>query len=426
MAPPRGVLAGLAVDTRPLAVPAFRRLVIGQGVSWVGYQVTAVTVLIQVYDITGSSLWVGSVGLAALVPLVTFGLYGGAVSDAMDRRVLLAVSAGVVWVSTLGLLLQAVAGGDIAWILLAMAALQAVGFAFAHPTRGAVIPRLLPRDLVPAGNTLISTVGRLGSVIGPVLAGFAVAHGGYAYAYALDLVLYLSLIYAAIRLPSIPPLGTPGRPGLRSVVEGLAFIRSRPILLSSFAVDIIAMVFAMPRALFPELAESRFGDSDKAAWLFAALAAGSVVAGLVSGWISRIRRQGRVLVLAVMVWGMAVALAGLSPVLWLTCAFLAVGGAVDLVSSVFRQTILQTYAPDEMRGRMQGAFVVVVVGGPGLGDLRAGAMASTVGLTASWVGGAVLSLGALAVMTLRRPALYRYEVDPEEPPATTLTPTSSG
>jgi MFS family permease len=404
-------LRRLAVDTRPLAVPAFRRLVLGHGISWIGYQITTVTVLIQVFDITGSSLWVGSVGLSSFVPLVVFGLYGGAVSDAMDRRRILMAAAVVVWTGTIGLVVQAVAGADRPWLLLVLTSLQAVGFAFANPTRGAVIPRLLPREMVPAGNTLISTFGRFGSVLGPLIAGIAVTQVGYAAAYSIDLALYLSMMYAAFRLPPIPPLVHGATAGLRSIAEGLSFIRSQPVLLSSFAIDIIAMVFAMPRALFPEIAESRFGDSDRAAWLFAALAVGSVLAGIGSGWVGQVGRPGRVLVCAVLAWGTAIACAGLSTALWLTCACLAVGGAADLVSSVFRQTILQTYAPDEMRGRMQGAFVVVVVGGPALGDIRAGSSASAFGAGGSWVGGAAVSLTLVVLMTVFRPSLLRYRAD---------------
>lgn len=403
----RARLARLALDTRPLAVVPFRRLVLGQGISWIGFQITAVTVPIQVYDITGSSLWVGSVGLAALIPLVVFGLYGGAVSDAMDRRLLLAIAAVVVWLSTLGLWAQAVLGGDEPWTLLALSVVQSVGFAFATPARQAVIPRLLPPEEVAAGNTLIATVGRFGNVVGPLIAGVAIATGGYAHAYAIDLALYATMVYAAVRLPPIPPLGQ-ARPTVGAVLDGLAYIKRQPILLSSFAVDAVAMVFAMPRALFPEVAAERFGDSADAAVLFAALAVGSVCAGLASGWIGRVRRQGAVLVGAVVLWGLCVAGAGLSWTLPAMCVFLAIGGAADLVSSVFRQTILLTYAPDEMRGRMQGVFIVVVAGGPRVGDLRAGAQAEVAGVTSAWVGGAVASVAMVMAMTAWRPALFRY------------------
>ncbi len=174
-------------------------------------------------------------------------------------------------------------------------------------------------------------------------------------------------------------MGEKVRPGLRAVLEGLSFIASRPVLLASFAVDIAAMVLAMPRALFPQVAVDRFHDVGAVGWLYASIAIGSIVAGLGSGWIGRVRRQGRALVFAVIVWGVAVAAAGLAHRLWLAVLLLAVAGAGDLVSAVYRQTILQTYAPDEMRGRMQGVFTVVVAGGPRLGDLRAGLTAAGAG-----------------------------------------------
>jgi len=402
------LLRRVAVDVRPLRHDAFRRLWLGQGVSVVGFQLTGVAVAVEMFDITRSSLWVGLIGVAALVPLVVFGLYGGAVSDAVDRRRLLVVSSYLTWVSTFGLLVQAVLGLQQRWVLLGLVALQSVGFAFTSPTRGAVVPRIIPRDLVPSANTLVSTALGLGAVAGPLLAGVVLARGSYALAYAIDAALFTAALYAAHRLPPIPPLGEVTRPGLRSVVAGLAFIRRHPVLMMSFAVDICAMVLAMPRALFPEVAEERFGGPAAAGWLFAAIAIGSVVGGLLSGWIGRVRRQGAALVGAVVVWGLAVAAAGLAGDLWLVVALLAVGGAADLVSAVYRQTILQTYAPDEMRGRMQGVFIVVVAGGPRLGDLRAGASAAAFGVTWSWVGGGIACVVVVLVLAAAVPALVRY------------------
>jgi MFS family permease len=179
----------------------------------------------------------------------------------------------------------------------------------------------------------------------------------------------------------------------------------------SFVVDIAAMVLAMPRALFPEIAVDRFHDVGAVGWLYAAIAIGSVVAGLGSGWIGRVRRQGVALIGAVLAWGLAVALAGLAHSLWLAVLLLAVGGAADLVSAVYRQTILQTYAPDEMRGRLQGVFTVVVAGGPRLGDLRAGVTAAAAGATASWVGGGLACVALVAVLAFAVPALRHYRTD---------------
>jgi MFS family permease len=254
-------------------------------------------------------------------------------------------------------------------------------------------------------------------VAGPLLAGLVLSRGSFATAYAIDAALFTVGFYAALRLPAIRPLGEATRPGLRAVAEGLVFVARRPVLLMSFAVDICAMVLAMPRALFPELAVTRFGGAAAVGWLFAAIAIGSVVGGLLSGWIGRVRRQGLALVLAIVGWGIAVALSGLARVLWLAVVLLAVAGAADLVSAVFRQTILQTYAPDEMRGRLQGVFIVVVAGGPRLGDLRAGATAAVVGATASWVGGGVACVVVVVVLSLLVPSFLRYDARAARAPA---------
>ncbi|HEX7188353.1 MAG TPA: MFS transporter, partial [Actinomycetes bacterium] len=297
--PRASVLRRIAVDVRPLRHHDFRRLWVGGSVSMVGFQLTAVAVSVQMFDITRSSLWVGLIGIAALVPLVVFGLYGGAVSDAVDRRKLLVASSYLTWASTGGLLLHALLGLEQPVTLLALVAVQSVGFAFSSPVRGAVVPRLLPRELVPAGNTLWSTSFGIGAVIGPLVAGAVLAGGSYALAYGIDALLFTAGLYAAHRLPPIPPLGEITPPGLRSVVEGLSFIARHPVLLMSFAVDIVAMVMAMPRALFPEVAVERFGGAGAAGWLYASIALGSVVGGLLSGWIGRVRRQGMALVTAV-------------------------------------------------------------------------------------------------------------------------------
>jgi MFS family permease len=407
----RSGLRRVAVDVRPLRHPDFRRLFIGQGVSFVGYQLTAVAVPVQMYAVTRSSFWVGLIGLAALVPLVVFGLYGGSVSDAVDRRLLYIASSCLVWAVTGLLLLQALLSGGNRWVLLSLVAVQSVGFALSSPVRGAIVPRLLAPELVPAGNTLNFTMSSLGAVAGPLIAGVVIANFDIAWAYGIDASLFTVGLYAALRLPSLPPLGEIVRPGLHSVVAGLTFIASRPVLLLSFAIDIVAMVLAMPRALFPEAAAAKFGGGGAVGWLFASIAIGSFLGGLSSGWIGRVRRQGLALVLAVVVWGAAVALSGLAGSLWLAVVLLALSGAADLVSGVYRQTILQTYAPDEMRGRMQGVFIVVVAGGPRLGDLRAGVTAGAFGLTSSWVGGGVACVVVALALAAAAPTLVRYRVD---------------
>jgi MFS family permease len=406
-------LSGFFLDVRPLGNAAYRRLWLGQGVSLVGFFLTSVAVPVQVYELTHSSFWVGVLGVVSLVPLIVFGLWGGAVADHMDRRMLLVVSSCVGWVSTLALLGQALFGLDQLWLIMVCVGVQSIGFAVSAPTRGAIIPRLLPLELVQPANTLSFTLNQASTLLGPLLAGAVLVRWSFAVAYGIDAVLFTAGLYAALRLPALPPLEeVHGRPGLRSVIQGLGYLVGRPVLLMSFVVDIIAMGVAMPRALFPELAATRFGGGGAVGWLYAAIGVGGLVGGLISGWMERVRRQGIALVVAVALWGLAVAAAGLVGRLWLAVLLLAAGGAADLVSGVFRQTILQTYAPDEMRGRLQGVFIVVVAGGPRLGDLRAGAVAALTGATASWVGGGIACAVLVVVVSLFVPAFLRYEYDP--------------
>jgi MFS family permease len=392
-----------AVDTRPLAVAPYRRLLIGQSTSFIGSMLTQVAVPVQVYALSHSSLDVGMVGLAGLIPIVAFGLYGGAIADVVDRRALYLVASLGSWAITGCLLLQTLLRVGNIPLILGLVAVQSGTFAIASSARGAIIPRIVDAELVPAANTLNFTVGSIGQVIGPLIAGGLVSlhHGdpeglGFTLAYSTDAVLFTAALYSAFRLPSIPPDPNGGQTlGLRSVTEGLGFIAKRPVLFMSFLVDIAAMVFALPRALFPAVADARFHGT--VGPLYAAIALGSVVAGLSSGWIGRVKRQGRALVVAIAAWGAAVAVSGLAHQLWLVVFLLAVAGAADLISAVYRQTILQSYAPDEMRGRMQGVFIAVVAGGPRLGDVRAGATASATNATFSWVAGGVACMVVVAI-----------------------------
>jgi MFS family permease len=404
------------IDIRPLRVLAYRRMWIGNGVAYFGFQFTSVAVPVEMFAITHSSGWVGLLGVAGLIPLLIFGLWGGAAADVVDRRRLLLISSSIAWVATLGFLLQAVLGVDSPILLLGLTAVQSAGFAISSPARQAIIPRIVPRDLVPAANTLAYTTTTAGGVLGPLAAGLifgAYSTGaGVVVAFAVDAVLFTITFWATWRLPPIPPviLDDAERPtaGLRGIIDGLRFLVTKPVLMMSFGVDIIAMVFAMPRALFPEVAEDRFGGGSAVGWLFAAIAIGSVIGGLTSGWIGRVKRQGVALVIAVIGWGMAIGFSGFARSLWLMVLLLALAGAADLVSAVYRQSILQTFAPDRLRGRLQGVFTVVVAGGPRLGDLRAGATADFTGATGSWAGGGFVAAGLALALAVTFPALLRY------------------
>jgi MFS family permease len=400
-------LRQLAADTRPLAIPAYRRIFAGETTAMLGTMVTEVAVPVQIYAISRSSLYVGLAGLAGLIPIIIFGLYGGAVADAMDRRRLYLWSSLAAWLVTLALLAQAAAGLASVGLILALVVVQAAAFAVASSVQGAIIPALVPASLVPAANALSFTAGNVGQILGPLIAGVLVGlPHGFSYAYGADAILFTATLYSTFRLPALRPAAA-SRPGLRAVLAGLRFISGNPVLLMSFGVDIAAMVLAMPRALFPEAAATRFHGG--VGLLYSAIAAGSVLAGLCSGWTGRVRRQGVALTVAVLAWAAAIALAGFARSLWLAVIFLALAGAADLVSAVYRQTILQTYAPDELRGRLQGVFTVVVTGGPRLADLRAGAMAAATTLTLAWSGTAIACIALVAVAAVAVRPFWRYD-----------------
>ncbi len=369
---------------------------------------TEVAVPVQIYSMSHSSMYVGLAGLAGFVPIVVFGLYGGAIADAVDRRLLSLCSSFVTWAVTILLLVQTLLDIRSEALLLGLVAVQGAAFATSSSARGAIIPRIVPRELVPAANTLQFTVSNIGQILGPLIAGVLVAlPHGFAYAYGADVLLFTASLYATFRLPSIKPAGKAVKAGARAVFEGLRFIGGNPVLMMSFAVDIAAMMLAMPKALFPQAAATHFHGG--IGLLYSAIAIGSLLAGLCSGWISRVRRQGVALALAVVGWATSIALAGFARTLWLTVALLMLAGAADLVSSVYRQTILQTYAPDEMRGRMQGVFTVVVAGGPRLGDLRAGAMAAATTFSIAWSGSAVLCIVLVLVGSVAVRPFWRYD-----------------
>ena len=407
----RSRVRGLALDTTPLRVsPPFRNLLAGDAVSVVGTNITTVAVPLQVYEQTGSAFAVGLVGFAGLVPLVVFGLYGGAVADAVDRRrLVLCTTAGQVVLSAV-LLLHALAGLRWTPLLYAVVAAQAALFAIDHPARAAFVPRLLPVELLPAANALKQVQFNLGVTAGPLLGGVLVGQFGYAAAYGVDAVSFTAALWAVGRLPAMPPGGGGRAAGLASVLEGLRFLGTRPVLLMTFVVDLVAMVFAMPRALFPALAEQVYGGGPQTAGaMYSALAAGALLGALAGGWFGRVRRQGVAVLVAIVVWGVAVALFGLTDELALGLLLLAVAGGADMVSAVFRTSILQAAAPDDMRGRLGGVFVVVVAGGPRLGDLRAGSAVGLVGLQGSVVAGGLACVALTLALAAAVPRFRSYD-----------------
>ncbi|MFJ6705583.1 MULTISPECIES: MFS transporter [unclassified Streptomyces] len=413
--PPRRGWRRWAMDTRPLAIPAYRRLWTSTIVTSVGSQLTAVAVPKQIYDITGSSAWVGAASLAGLLPLIVFALWGGAVADAMDRRKLLLITNCGIAVTSLLFWLQAVTGLESVAALMVLLAMQQAFWGLNAPARTASIARLVPEGQLPAANALGSTVMQTGQVIGPLLAGALIPVIGLPELYLIDALALCVTVWAVYRLPALPPLAGAAarRAGVREIVAGFRYISMHKVLLLSFVADIIAMVFGMPRALFPQLAAETYGSWGEGlalGLLFAAIPVGAVLGGLFSGTFSRARRHGWMVIGAVVGWGAAVAGFGLSRNLWVAVAFLAAAGVADMVSMVFRGAILLSAATDEMRGRMQGVFTVVVAGGPRLADVLHGTMGSVFGPRAAVAGGGLLVVAVMLFLAAAVPALRRYRI----------------
>ena len=413
----------LFADTRPLQNTHFRRLWLANIVTVIGAQLTVVAVPAQIYSMTGSSAYVGLTGVFGLVPLVVFGLWGGALADAMDRRtVLVGTTVGLI-ATSVAFWAQAATGADNVWLLLGLFAVQQAFFAVNQPTRSAILPKLLPDDLLPAAISLNITVMQAGAIAGPLVGGALIPLLGFSWLYLADSITLLATLGAVVALPRLPVEGIAGTPGLRSVIDGLAYLRGHPVLLTSFLVDIIAMVFGMPRALFPQMAHESFGGPDGGglafALLFAAIPAGAVLGGIFSGWVSRVERQGLAVIVAIIVWGLAMAGFGLATgladgsggaLLGVAVAMLVVGGAADMVSSAFRNSMLMTAAEDSVRGRLQGIFIVVVAGGPRIADVAHGASAAMVGTAAAAAGGGILVVVLTVAAALAVPAFVRYRL----------------
>ncbi|QGY90808.1 MFS transporter [Micrococcus luteus] len=425
-------MARLLLDITPLRVsPAYRRLWLGNTLAYVGTQLTLVAVSLEVFALTGSSFAVGLLGLAALVPLVVAGLYGGAIADRHDRRRVALTSSAVMWLTTVGIAAQAWAGLESVPVLYALVALHSGASGINQPTRGAIIPALVGLPLVPAANALNMMTFSVALMVGPMLGGVLVAAVGYEWTYSIDVVTFLAALYAVWRLPSLPPQraeaaaasGTRG--GLASVVEGLRFLGSRPNLRMTFLADIVAMTTAFPRALLPAIGAVVLGGGEAAVGvLLAAMAAGAFLAGLFSAPFTRLHAQGWGVYVSILVWGGAVAAFG--GVVWwaqslpdgdprLTLAFalaalcMAVGGAADSLSGVFRGSILQSATPDHLRGRLQGVFVVVVAGGPRLGELITGGASVVLGEGPTLLAGGVLCMLGVSALMRWQPGFLRYD-----------------
>jgi MFS family permease len=421
----------LLADIGPLREsPAFRRLWAGTTLSSVGGAMTSFAVILQVYNLTRSPFAVGAVGVAEMVPTLAVGLLGGSVADAADRRKLVLVTSSCMAAVSAAFAAQAVAGLRLVWLLYALVAVQSALGAVDRPARSTFIPRLLPASQLPAGLALNRLSFQVMLTVGPALAGLIAAapHLGLRACYLIDAISFAAALYGVARLPAMRPQGDAVRPGPRAVAEGISFIRRSQVLAGAFLTDLNATVFGLPMALFPAINAERFGGNPRTLGLFtAAIGLGGLVSAALSGPIRHVSRQGRAMLAATVVWGAAFAGFAVASSLWLTLSLLAVAGAADTFTVVFRGAIVQAVTPDQLRGRILAADYVVGAGGGQLGNLEAGALGSLTSPVISALSGGLVTITGAIVIGLALPAFTRYRRQPHDPaengvPATAVTP----
>jgi MFS family permease len=403
----------LLADVRPLREsPAFRRLWAGSTLSAVGGALTMFAVPLQVYDITRSPFAVGGIGVAQMIPTVTIGLLGGAIADAADRRRLVLVTGGCNAAISAGLAAQAFAGMRSVWLLYALVAASSSFSAISAPVQRTFIPSLLPADQLTAGLALNRLSFQIMLTTGPALAGLitAVPGLGLRACYLIDAASFAGSLYGVARLPALPRPAGAARPGPRAVAAGVRYIGRSHVLAGAFLADLNATVFGLPIALFPAINAERFGGDPRTLGLFtAAIGVGGLVSAALSGPVGRIARQGRAMLWAVAVWGAAFAGFAIASTLWLTLLMLAIAGAADTFTVVFRGTIVQQTTPDEFRGRVTAADYVVGASGGQLGNLEAGALGSLTSPTVSALAGGLITVAGAVVIGLVLPAFTRYQ-----------------
>jgi MFS family permease len=408
----------LIADLGPLREsPAFRRLWAGTVLSSVGSALTAFAVILQVYDLTRSPLAVGGIGVAQMVPTLLIGLAGGSVTDAIDRRKLVLVTSGCLAAVSAAFAAQAFAGLGLVWLLYALVAVQSSLTAIDRPARATFVPGLLPASQLPAGLALNQVSFQITLVAGPALAGLIAAapHLGLRACYLIDAISFAAALYGVARLPAMRPQAGAVRPGGRAVAEGVRFIRRSQVLAGAFLADLNATVFGLPVALFPAINAERFGGSPVTLGLFmTAIGAGGLVSATFSGPVRHVSRHGRAMLCTVAVWGAAFAGFALAPTLWLTLSLLAVAGAADAFTVVFRATIVATVTPERLRGRVMAADYVVGAGGSQLGNLEAGALGTLTSPTVSALTGGLVTIAGTVVIALALPAFTRYRRPPPE------------
>lgn len=398
-----------AIDPTPLRTSRdFRLSFCAAGVSSLGSMVTYVAVPFQAATLTGSPVMVGLLGVVELAPLLVTALLGGLLADYLDRRrLVLGAEAGLA-VLTAALLVNALLPDPHLWVLYVVAAGAATLDGLQRPALDAMTPRLVAPAEIPAATALSSMRRTIGALVGPMLAGALIAGAGLPLAYGLDLASFAASLCCLYLVRAVPPPPDADRPSLRGVVTGLRYARSRPELLGTYLVDINAMFFGMPLALYPFVAD-RLGGPAVLGLLYSAESVGGLLATLTSGWTGRIHRHGLMVVLAAGAWGAAIAGFGLSGTLWLALACLALAGAADMISGMFRGIIWNQTIPDHLRGRLAGVEMLSYASGPALGNLRGGLVARYTGITGSIVSGGVLCVLGTALLAVALPRFLRYD-----------------
>jgi MFS family permease len=400
-------VAALFADVSPLRHSRdFRRLWSGQTISAMGSQLTLVALAYQTFHLTHSTFMVGLLGFVGLIPLLAGALWGGTLADAWDRRRVLTLTQTAMAVAVGGLAVNASLDHPRIWVLFVCAAASAGFQGIDWPARRAALPVLVDPDDVTAAVTLQTTTMALSMVVGPALGGVLIARLGLTPVYLIDVASFAVSLTVVRLLPRLVPTGGGTPMGLRSMAEGFRHLKSERLLSATYWIDLNAMIFGMPRAVFPALAVHLYGGgAGVVGLLYAAPGAGALVGSLFTGWTARIRHQGRAIAACVVVWGGTIAVVGLVPVLWVGLALLAVAGGADVISAVFRQNVQQRAVPDHLQGRLSGTFFAVVAGGPRLGDLETGVAAAIGGPEfAVWSGGLA---GSRAVGRRRRRATAR-------------------
>jgi hypothetical protein len=419
----------LLLDLTPLRYRDLRLLTGGQLICVLGNQLTAVAVPYQVYQLTRSSLFVGLVGLAQLVPMVAGALLGGAVADAVDRRRLLLGVELLLAACSAGLALNA-GRAPALWPLFVLPAVAAGLGGLDDAGHTAIIPRLVRRDEVASASAIFQSLFQLGGVVGPAVAGLLLAGTGIRIVYWADAASFGAAFAALLLIAPQPPDREPGGRRLPSITEGLRYARQRQALQGAYLIDINAMVLGMPRALFPALAATVFGGGARTlGLLYSAPGAGALIGALTTGWVSRVRRQGRAVIIAVIAWGLAIT--GFGVITWLAgrvtghaglalaagLVLLAAAGWADVISAVFRSTIVQLSVPSSLQGRLSGLHIAVVTGGPSLGSLESGVVAAALGNVASVISGGVGCVAGALLLARLLPGFRRLRLDTAEPDA---------